>query len=137
MENTMDLPEELSNFLKLLEQVQKDYTWYKEEEGRLEQLQQDYLHMLELQETNYHGRAKIATNLRQCRIDRRQAKDTITLLEPMVEFLGTEKGKILVSQLQQILGSTRKAAKNAKLRKYAPRVLSPEEYNNCAGSAQE
>lgn len=125
----VNLPEELSSFLKLLDQVQKDYAWFQEEEVRIEQLTQDYLHKLELTDPKYHDRAKIATNLRQCRIDRRNAKDAIALMEPLVSFLGTEKGKMVVSQLQQVLGTTRKIAKNASLRSYYPRVLTNEEFN--------
>jgi len=123
------LPEEIGSFLKLLEQVQKDNAWFKEEEVRLEQLTQDYLHMLELQDTKYHDRAKIASKLRQCRIDRRSMKDAIAVTDPLVDFLATERGKMLVSQLQQVLGNSRKVVKNAAIRQYAPRVLSMDEFS--------
>ena len=86
----IDISEEIGDFLRLLDQAQKDYAWYKDELHRLEQLQQDYLHMLELQDATYHKRAKIASELRQCRIDRREAKDTIAILDPMVDFLQSD-----------------------------------------------
>lgn len=45
------LSEQLSDFLTLLTQAQKDYSQCQEEIIRLDQLTQDYLHMLELQTT--------------------------------------------------------------------------------------
>ena len=122
------LSEQLSDFLTLLTQAQKDYSQCQEEIIRLDQLTQDYLHMLELQTTGYHDRARIAEALRRCRMERRQHKDTVSVLEPLVNHLGSERGKTMISQLQQVLGAVRKAEKTASGRRYTPRVLSPEEY---------
>ena len=48
MNEERKLSEQISNFLKLLEQVEKDYTWAIQEEVQAENLTQDYLHQLEL-----------------------------------------------------------------------------------------
>lgn len=96
----IDISEEIGDFLRLLDQAQKDYAWYKDELHRLEQLQQDYLHMLELQDATYHKRAKIASELRQCRIDCREAKDTIAILDPMVDFLQSDSENSYHSKLK-------------------------------------
>ena len=122
------LSEQLSDFLTLLTQAQKDYSQSQEEIIRLDQLTQDYLHMLELQTTGYHDKARIAETLRKCRMERRKHKDTVSVLEPLVNHLGSERGKTMISQLQQVLGAVRKAEKTASGRRYTPRVLSPEEY---------
>lgn len=124
------LSQQISNFLKLLDDAQKDYTWSQIEIVRLEQLTQDYLHILELQQRNYHGRAQVASSIRQCRIDRRNHKDKVSFLEPLVDFLTSDKGKVLVSQLKQTLGAVRKAERSAEDRHYTPRVLTVEEYEN-------
>jgi hypothetical protein len=120
--------QEISDFLKFLSQATSDYSFSKEEVGRLDLLSQDYLHKLELQEGNYHDRAKVANALRQCRIDRRFHKDRVSILEPLVQCLEADRGKLIVSQLQQVLGAVRKEERATKDRHYVPRILSREEY---------
>ena len=124
------LSQHLTDFLQLLDQVQKDYTWSQSELVRLDGLSQDYLHMIELQDHDYHSRAKIANALRHCRIERRIHKDNISFSEPLVTLLSSEKGKLIIAQLQQTLGAVRKAERTAQDRHYNPRVLSSEEYHN-------
>ena len=124
------LSEQISNFLSMTDQAQKSYKWSQEEIQRLDLLTQDYLHMLELQDSNYHKRAQIAAALRQCRVTRRHHKDNILFLEPLIILLGSDKGKMMVSQLQQTLGAVRKAERSVNDRHYTPRVLSTEEYEN-------
>lgn len=124
------LSTQVSSFLKLTNQVKNDYTFSQEEISRMDMLIQDYLHMLEFQDTNYHERAKIATALQQCRQLRRQHKDNIILLQPMVDMLETDKGKLAVSLLQQTLGQLRAAEKKMDNRTYSPRGMTPEEYKN-------
>lgn len=94
----------------------------------MELLTQDYLHKLELQSCSYHARTRVATAIRDCRAERRRHKDNTIILEPLVGFLQTEKGKLLITQLQQTLGAVRKAERVTQDRQYHPRVLSAEEY---------
>lgn len=128
MNEERKLSEQISNFLKLLEQVEKDYAWAIQEEAQAENLTQNYLHQLELLPFSYHERAKIAKKLSECRIQRRAMKDTIMLNGPVVEFLETEKGKALIAQLQQVLGKVRKGERIIKERAYTPKVLSQEAF---------
>lgn len=58
-----ELSEIISEFLELMGQIQEQYSSSIKEVQRLERLTQDYLHLLELQENNYHERARIATQL--------------------------------------------------------------------------
>lgn len=127
------MSEWLSEFLQGMEQTPKDYEW-AQEETRLEKLTQDYLHLLELSDLNYHDRAKIAGKLKDCRIERRAAKDMIMVLEPVTEFLTSERGKMLISQMQQVLGKVRKAEKYIEQRSYTPKVLSQRDYETCVGA---
>ena len=120
--------QKISDFLKFLSQATSDYSFSKQEVGRLEQLTQDYLHKLELQDSNYHDRARIAAALRRCRVERRIHKDRLSVLEPVVQCMTTDRGKMMVSQLQQMLGDVRKEERATKDRRYVPRVLSQEEY---------
>ena len=122
------LSQQISGFLQLMEQAQKSYAYSAEEVQRMELMTQDYLHKLELQSCNYHARSRVATAIRVCRTERRQHKDNTIILEPLVSFLQTDKGKLLISQLQQTLGAVRKAERATDDRHYHPRVLSAEEY---------
>ena len=128
MNDEKKLSEQISEFLKLLEQVEKDYTWAIQEEAQAENLTQDYLHQLELLPFTYQERAKIAKKLSECRIQRRAMKDTIMLNGRVVDFLETEKGKALIAQLQQVLGKVRKGERIIKERTYTPKVLSQEAF---------
>lgn len=123
-----ELSNKISGFLQLLDQAQKSYNYSTDEVHRMELLSTDLIHKIELQSCSYHARAKVATAIRDCRCLRRQHKDNTIILEPLVSFLQTDKGKLLISQLQQTLGAVRKAERSTQDRQYHPRVLSAEEY---------
>ena len=122
------ISQQISDFLGFLSEIVDDYKFSQDEVKRLEDLTMDYMHKLELQHNNYHECAKIASALRQCRIDRRICKDRVTVLEPLVQCLTSDKGKLILSQLQQTLGAVRKAERSTQDRRYIPRILSAEEY---------
>lgn len=89
--------ESISSFCKLMENAQRDYAWNYDEVNRMDRLTQDYLHKLELDGLDYKERAKVATQLAKCRQARRECKDTVEILEPLVQFLESDKGKNLTS----------------------------------------
>ena len=123
-----DTSQQIADFLIFLSGVTEEYKHSQEEVRVIEELTQDYMHKLELQDHTYHERAKIASALRQCRIDRRFRKDRITILDPVVQCLTSDKGKLILSQLQQTLGAVCKAERSTQDRRYIPRILSAEEY---------
>lgn len=124
--------QQIGDFLGFLSGIVDDYKFSQGEVKRLEDLTMDYMHKLELQSHHYHEKARIASALRQCRIDRRIYKDRITVLDPVVQCLTSDKGKLILSQLQQTLGAVRKAERSTQDRRYIPRVLSAEEYEDPA-----
>ena len=107
----------------MMEDAARDYKWCAEEQRRLEDMTQDFLHSLELDGLDYAGRAKVATRLAECRRDRRACKDTQEILEPLVRFLETDKGKNLLNLLREVLGKTRRVEERMETRRYYPRVL--------------
>lgn len=115
--------ETISDFCRMLEEAQKDYIWNCDEMRRMDDLTQDYLHKLELDRLDYKERAKVATQLMKCRQARRECKDTIEILEPLMQFLYSDKGKSLYNQFRETLGKTRKVEKSMENRTYIPRVL--------------
>ncbi len=118
---------QISAFCQMLEEAQKDYAWSREETLRLDKLTQDYLHKLELENLDYGERAKVATSLAHCRRQRRACKDTAEILEPLVQFLESDRGKALYNLIREVLGKTRKVEERMETRVYFPRVLGQKE----------
>lgn len=116
----------ICEFIQAMEDAAKDYAWNYEEVNRMDRLTQDYLHKIELGNLNYKERAKVATQLAQCRRARRGCKDTVEVLEPLVRFLESDKGKNLHNLVREVLGKTRKVEERMESRVYVPRVLEEE-----------
>lgn len=116
----------IESFLAVMEQAQRDFTWNEEQVVYYDGLQQDYLHQLELDGLDYKGRARLATQLMKCRQHRRESKDTVRALSPLVEFLDSDKGRQLTNLMKEVLGRTRKVEKQMENRVYVPRVLYEE-----------
>lgn len=117
----------LSDFINLVTEAQRDYQWNYDEVNRLDRLTQDYLHELELDGLDYRGRAKVATQLRDCRQLRRASKDTVEVLEPLMEFINSDKGKNLLNLLRETLGKTRRVEQYMESRNYRRKVLQDDE----------
>lgn len=113
----------ISSFCKLMEDAKSDYSWNFSEVNRMDRLTQDYLHKLELEDLDYKERAKVATQLAKCRQMRRACKDTVEVLEPLVQFLESDKGKNLLNLVRETLGKTRKVEERMETRTYVRRVL--------------
>lgn len=120
--------EHLSQFLNFLESAKKDYSWYEDELTKQEALTQDYLHQLELEHLNYSERAKIATKLAACRKARREAKDIITILNPIINYSSVYEKSL--NQLKETLGKVRKEEKAIETRSYNFKVLDKEKITN-------
>lgn len=123
------ISETISDFLSRMDQLKKDYDWAIQEESRMEKLTQDYLHMLEFGDLDYRKRAAVAKAIKECRMKRRNSKDVIITAEPVVVFFNGERGKMLIAQLQQVLGKVRKEEKFIEQRVYVPKILSQEVFN--------
>lgn len=115
--------ERISDACKMFETARKDYEWNLEQVSKMDGLTQDYLHQLELDGLKYEDRAKVATALAKCRQKRRAHKDTVQILEPLIQYLDTDKGKQLINLLREVLGKTRKTEERMENRVYYPRVL--------------
>lgn len=119
----------ISSFCRMMEDAKRDYIWNYEQVNQMDKLTQDYLHKLELDNLDYKERAKIATQLSRCRQERRCHKDTAEILEPLVQFLDSDKGKNLLNLVREVLGKTRKVEERMETRTYIPRVLEQEKCN--------
>lgn len=113
--------EQLTNILKDLKQVKNDYQYSYDKVGEMDLLTQDYLHMLEIVPLSGNERSKIATQLKNTRLERRKHKDNVELLKPLVDCL--EKHNRTIKDLEQVLGQMRKIEEKQKNRIYTPRIL--------------
>ena len=120
----------ISDFLTMMENAKKDYEWNDAEMKRMDALTQDYLHSLELDGLGYKERAKTATKLAECRRERREHKDMVQCLEPLVTFLNSEKGRQTCNLMREALGKTRKIESYMETRRYFRRVLAQEANTN-------
>ena len=127
MQSRPQLSSVIEGFINTVEEAQRDYDWNYEEVNRLNLLQQDLLHMLELSDLKYSGRGKVATQLRNCRIDRRASKDTVEMLEPFLEQINSDRGIQMMRFLKELLGQTRNLEKNMGVRVYRFRELDEED----------
>ena len=115
--------ETVKGILTFFGDAEKDYKYGCEQWHKMDQLTQDYLHQLELEDLKYEQRAKVATQLALCRKERRSYKNESEILEPLVQFLGSNTGKQMMKELQAVLGQMRRIEKNQAVRSYYPRVL--------------
>lgn len=116
----------ISDFCDMVTEAKADYDWNNSEISRLDKLTQDYLHRLELEDLSYHERAKVATQLAECRRLRRASKDTVELLYPFIEFIDSEKGRQTMNLMKEALGKTRKVERYMETRTYRYKVLEGE-----------
>lgn len=110
----------VETFLKMLKEAEDSSRVSKEHLVYEDKLLQDILHKLELDDLKYSERAKLATQLKNSRKNRRKAKDTIEFAEPILEWL--ENNKKPVEQLKQVLGKLRKIKELQETRQYTPRI---------------
>lgn len=113
----------IADFCNFVADAQAQRKFLDEELIRLEALTQDYLHALELGELSYHERARIATELADCRKERRKVKDTIEVIDAFVIFEDEKESKTHMNRLRQVLGQVRNAEKKHNNRIYIPKVL--------------
>lgn len=125
--NTPRFSTYISEFCGMVEGARRDYVWNEAEVIRLDKLTQDYLHMLELNGLDYKERAKVATLISRCRQLRRASKDTVAILQPLIAFIESDKGRNMMNLMQETLGKTRKVEEKMQDRVYRYRVYTPEE----------
>ena len=127
-ENNTKLSERISDLCGELDQAQMDYQYYYDKVNEMDRLTQDYLHMVELKDLYDMELVRFGEELRDCQRKRREYKDICDHLQPVVEFLKTEKGQTTHDQLKQLLGKVRETEKRLANRQYIPRTLKEEEW---------
>ena len=124
----------IKSFCDMVDQAVKDYNFNCEKINELDKLTQDYLHILELGDLKYKERAALATKIQKTRVDRRKYKDSCDILQPLMDFLNSDKNKNLLNLLRQAQGLTGKTENRlSAARQYIPRVISMADFDKSTG----
>jgi len=121
--------EDLKKFSGFINMFKSMYDEASTNVNELDKLTQDYLHKLELQETSYTERAKIATAIRSVRKDRRYWKDIVECFQPMADILAVQEQRKTVSNLANALGTANLKLRSLKARSYRPKVMPEVQYH--------
>lgn len=120
----------ISAFLKLLDDVPKEYKVACDFVNEKDKEAQDIMHEVELNQLKTNEKAKLMTELQNNRRERRYWKDKVDEYQPLNDYLNQSKElKNIINQLKQILGKVRKAEKYLEERTYKPRVRKKESKN--------
>ena len=109
----------IEDFLRFLREAEEKFNMAQEEEIELNNQTQDILHFLELEKHPYHEYAKLAKKLKTVREERRKVKDYIQETGPIMTWL--ENNRQTIKNLEQLLGTVRKAEKSTVNRIYIPK----------------
>lgn len=110
----------IEEFLAYIRQAKEQNQFAKNTEREKENETQDILHRLELSNDKYHITAKLAKKLREVRQERRHAKDTVSLTEPILAW--SENNKPAIRSLEKLLGELRKSEKLIENRFYTAKT---------------
>lgn len=116
----------IKTFLDFVDNAKSDYNYNLEAMKNEERITQDYLHKLELEGLNCRERSKIATQLVANRQARRNYKDAVEELEPIVDFFEDPQNKNLIKKMSELLGQIRKVESYHQRRFYVPKVIPGE-----------
>lgn len=113
--------QKVKEFLDFLKSAELEYKLAVDEMSKEEKRTQDILHEIEFG-TDKSERNKSATKLKQNRLARRKAKDTVEELRPIIEWYQDKNNKRAADLLQNALGKIRKEEEYHSNRTYYPRV---------------
>lgn len=116
----MKASKDLERFLDFLKSAESQLDQAMAGQQEAEAETQDILHSLELEKHSYHEMAALSRKLAEVRQTRRQHKDIVAQLTPVVEW--TKENDGTVRSLQRLLGDVRKTEKSTQNRIYTPRT---------------
>lgn len=112
--------EQIDLFLSFLRDCEQRYRMAEADEQEANSITQDILHSLELEEHDYRDFARLSKELREVRRNRRSAKDLMSTIAPILNWI--DSNKPVIKSLERLLGDVRKAERSTENRIYTPRV---------------
>lgn len=117
----MTKSEHLAAVIQYFRDTAAEYNYNIEQQGYKEDLLQDIGHALELEDLDYHERARLATYEAEVRRERRRHKDAAEELRPIADYISSHAR--FLNELGQVLGKVRKEEKRHEGRHYNKRAL--------------
>ena len=115
----------IESFLDYLRETERELHIAEQTEQAANDATQDILHRLELCELEDVDAERLAYKLQEGRRQRREAKDRIDQTAPVAAWL--EERRIVVKELERLLGEVRKQERRANDRIYTPKTKVLEE----------
>lgn len=123
-------------YLDTISDFQKAYQYAFNKVNETDKATQDLLHQLEL--GSVKERNKTATLLSKVRKERRYYKDIVTVLQPLMDLVGTAEAERFFNLFKsKTLGETRKAEKMIENRQYFPRVVTDIEIAKLSNNGEK
>lgn len=113
---------DLETVWSIFEDAESHYRRAQEEITYCDKKQQDLLHEMELVDHTYHEVGKLAKELIDIRRRRRTAKNTLDLLEPLVQWRKEQGNQASLNRLSIVLGKMRKTEEKQKNQVYYRRA---------------
>lgn len=110
----------LDSLLSYLREAEQRYHMAETAEQEANDETQDILHIIELQDHDYHEFARLSKELKTVRQKRRDAKDAMIETCPVLDWI--DKNRPVIKSLERLLGDVRKAEKSKVNRIYTPKV---------------
>ena len=107
-------------FLTFLRETEQKYHMAEADQQEANDATQDLLHFLELEDHDHEEYARLSEELKAVRQQRRKAKDTMSEMAPILDWI--DDNRQVIKSLERLLGDVRKAEKKTAGRIYTPRV---------------
>lgn len=118
--------QQLAECISILEQSLTTFEFASNRLSLCDKARNDLLHSLELYDNDATARARTASRLKMCLLERRIYKDMVESYSPIVTVLHGKKYVNLIHTLSCVLGQVEKVERNHQSRRYHPRVLDME-----------
>jgi len=116
----METSKIIEEFLNLCNNAERQFEFNKEIVDNCNKKTNDYSHRLELENDTYNDRVKLQTQQRKNLKERRESKNIIEILEPIIEYKNGNKNSL--NMLRQTLGKIRKVENYHENRTYRKRA---------------
>ena len=108
----------ISQFYNLIKQIEDKATNMEEDEEKTAKKIQDLLHIVEMEDCDDKKGLEILKEIKQLRLNRRENKDYLALVEPIRTFLNDEDNLKVLKNLVNIVGQVNNKARKAGNRVY-------------------
>lgn len=97
-------PAIIKEFTKFINTLQYKYDFAQEQIKKFDNTRNDIYHLLELEEQNELEQLELLSKIKKSSIERREYKDFVALVQPLIDFIQDDKNKKMLATLTNIAG---------------------------------